>query len=428
MATLCNDHVKRYSRQLIVPQFGLAPQISLRDATLLLVGCGGLGSSAAFYLASAGVGKIHLVDGDVVERSNLHRQIIHTEAAADANIHKVESAAAALRNLNSTCTVIPHSMFITCENALSLVEQVDVVVDGTDNVATRYILSDACVLAGKTLVSGAAIGMDGQATVYNYQNKGPCYRCRFPTPPKAAQSCSDAGVLGPVPGLIGVLLAMETIKIISGVGKPLSERMYHYDALEGRSMVFQLPGRQENCMCGRGSSGGGGGSSSGGGSGGGGSGNRTMEETRCFLEEHCLSSKEGSKDEEDGTQQLCPRESSQTNKEEEGLKALHCISCLDYQHIREATATTSHVLLDVRAAHQFAICALPGAINIPLAQLESRMQELRDKGDIYVMCRRGVASIKGTTLLLLNHFDRVRNVNGGLDAWKIEVDTSLPMY
>ena len=258
MTPLSPHDIKRYSRQLLVPQFGVRSQTSLRDARVLLVGAGGLGSSAALYLAGAGVGTIQLVDGDQVERSNLHRQIIHTEHSADTHQFKVDSAAATMTSINGNCVVLPESVFLTCENVMEFVASADVVVDGTDNVSSRYILSDACVLAGKPLVSGAAIGMDGQATVYNYEKKGGggerggnerglCYRCRFPAPPKATQSCSDAGVLGPVPGMIGVMLAMETIKIISGVGQPLSERLYHYDALEGRAMVLQLPPKRITC-------------------------------------------------------------------------------------------------------------------------------------------------------------------------------------
>ena len=439
LMSLKDADIKRYSRQLLVPQFGMAPQIAVSNARVLLVGAGGLGSSAAFYLAAAGIGTLNLVDGDLVERSNLHRQIIHTEAAADAKQFKVASAANALLALNSSCQVHPHPVYLTCDNAITFVKDVDVVVDGTDNVSTRYILSDACVLAGKPLVSGAAIGMDGQATVYNYQQRGACYRCRFPTPPSATRSCSDAGVLGPVPGLIGVLLAMEAIKIVAGVGTPLSERMYHYDALEGRSVVFQLPGRRPNCLsCG---------------------GcetkmntnktndtctndtctndtNRhwTMEDTRRFLEEHRLSPKE----ETSSTQQQCTFDQTHQLSDE------YCVSCIEYDEARLQYSLTkntaaaaadnitntnnNHILLDVRVSHQFEICALPGATNIPLAQLSARLDELREMEIIYVMCRRGIASVRATQLLLDAGFNNVRNIVGGLDAWQKEVDPSLPMY
>ena len=443
---LSPQDIKRYSRQLICNSFGMSPQTKLSNSTILLVGAGGLGSSAALYLAAAGVGTLHLVDGDIVERSNLHRQIIHTEAAADLQQYKVLSAANALKALNSSCNIQSYPIFVTCNNVLSLLEHVDLVVDGTDNVATRYILSDACVLLGKPLVSGAAIGMDGQATVYNYENKGPCYRCRFPKPPNATRSCSDAGVLGPVPGLIGVLLAMEAIKIISNVGTPLSERMYHYDALEGRSMVFQLPGRRKNCIACGGEGGESGESGEGGGGGGGGGENdttnaskiqgkiQTMEDTCRFLEEHHLFPKEESRNSK-SSNSVCAfdQEKRKKNQNNKNLSLKYCVTCEEYSEIRLqnnlSSAPSNHILLDVRVANQFDICSLPGAINIPLNNLASRMTDLRNDAEtIYIICRRGIASVTATKLLLKAGFNNVRNINGGLDKWSQDVDPSLPMY
>jgi len=484
-----NAHdIKRYSRQLLVPQFGIQSQSSLRDARVLLVGAGGLGSSAALYLAGAGVGTIQLVDGDQVERSNLHRQIIHTEQSADDHQYKVVSAAAAMTSINGNCVVLPESVFLTCKNVMDFVTLADVVVDGTDNVSTRYILSDACVLAGKPLVSGAAIGMDGQATVYNYAKKktggggdgsserGLCYRCRFPAPPTATQSCSDAGVLGPVPGMIGVMLAMETIKIISGVGQPLSERLYHYDALEGRAMVFQLPGKRATCeSCGddvgdddddnvqgdketeeKGKE----------------DGDkiregskrrrrrriRTIEDTRLFLEEHQLPTREESSTMSMSTSTSCSfSSSSRKDKDDTPLSANHCISCSEYNVVREREkkerrrtrnddddddgvddddqlSSSHHILLDVRSAHQYAICSLSGSRNIPLFDLPASMEQLKEMEkqegtrELFVICRRGVASVKATKLLLEFGLSNVKNVTGGLDAWHAEVDPTLPMY
>ncbi|GJP54944.1 hypothetical protein CLOM_g13950 [Closterium sp. NIES-68] len=223
--------VQRYSRQLMLPSFGVAAQQRLTSGSVLVVGAGGLGSPAVLYLAACGVGRIGIVDRDDVELSNLHRQIIHSEATVGRP--KTESAAAACTRLNADITVETHSQGFTPCNAVKLVSSYDVVVDASDNVSTRYLISDAAVAAGKPLVSGAALGTEGQITVYHATPTAPCYRCLFPTPPpsSACQRCSDSGVLGVVPGVIGALQAVEVVKLLTRVGEPLSARMLVYDAL-----------------------------------------------------------------------------------------------------------------------------------------------------------------------------------------------------
>uniref|UniRef100_M1C0J9 Molybdenum cofactor synthesis 3 n=1 Tax=Solanum tuberosum TaxID=4113 RepID=M1C0J9_SOLTU len=230
---LSPDMIYRYSRHLLLPSFGVQGQANLLKSSVLVIGAGGLGSPALLYLAACGVGRIGIVDHDVVELNNLQRQIIHTEAYIGKS--KVESAAATCRSINSSTQIVEHREAFRTSNALEIVSKYDVVVDATDNAPSRYMINDCCVVLGKPLVSGAALGLEGQLTVYNY-NGGPCYRCLFPTPPptNACQRCADSGVLGVVPGVIGCLQALEAIKVASLVGEPLSGRMLLLDALSGR--------------------------------------------------------------------------------------------------------------------------------------------------------------------------------------------------
>ncbi|KAL0029413.1 hypothetical protein WJX77_005576 [Trebouxia sp. C0004] len=244
---LSSAQIARYSRQLLLPSFGVEAQARLLNSSVLIIGAGGLGSPAALYLAAAGAGRIGVVDQDVVEVNNLHRQIIHSEACIGK--HKAESAADACRRLNSTNKVEIHKEAITPQNALSLVSQYEVVLDCTDNAPTRYLISDACVVAGKPLVSGAAIGTDGQLTVYNHGEDGPCYRCLFPVAPRpeSCSRCSDAGVLGVIPGIIGSLQALEAIKIMSMVGQVASRKLVIFDGLAMRFHTVKLRARMKDC-------------------------------------------------------------------------------------------------------------------------------------------------------------------------------------
>jgi adenylyltransferase/sulfurtransferase len=404
---------------------------------------------------------------------------MHTDAGAARATNKAESAARAVRALNPSCTCVAAARFFDGDGAsVDAVRAADVVVDATDNVATRYLLNDACVLAGTPLVSGAAIGTDGQATVYGYAG-GACYRCRYVRPPGVVRSCGDAGVLGPVPGLIGCMLAMEAIKVVAGMGRPLSERLYHYDALEGRVCVLQLPPRRKDCaVCGDAPS------------------IACMADCQAFLTAHGLA--HGARE--------CSRDAAKTAAGGRagaggGVAAAGAlsealrISCVDYARCwygdrgtlgnaelsdatagaagaaggdnrgRAATSTPPaaaavresqsrhtfkcpHVLLDVRPRHQFEICALPGAVNMPLKQLKGSFNEVRElqkRGGgssltdgaagasisllpVFVMCRRGNSSAKATRLLAEAGFDEVKNIDGGLTQWVKSVDPDLAMY
>ncbi|KAJ6812293.1 adenylyltransferase and sulfurtransferase MOCS3-2 [Iris pallida] len=244
---LTPEMIYRYSRHLILPNFGVEGQLNLSKSSILVVGAGGLGSPVAMYLAACGVGSLGIVDNDIVELNNLHRQIIHVEAYVGQS--KVKSAAAACHAINSSIKIVEHREALRAANALDIVSKYDIVVDATDNLPSRYMISDCCVLLNKPLISGAALGLEGQLTVYHH-NDGPCYRCLFPTPPPTAacQRCSDSGVLGVVPGVIGCLQALEAIKVASSIGEPLSGRMLLLDALSSRIRIVKIRGRSSQCV------------------------------------------------------------------------------------------------------------------------------------------------------------------------------------
>lgn len=245
---LSKDQIARYSRQIVLHSFGVQAQARLCRGSVLIIGAGGLGSPAALYLAAAGVGRLGLVDKDTVELSNIHRQVIHREATV--GVHKALSAAETCRALNSSIRVETHLEALTPANAVELVRQYDVVLDASDNAPTRYLISDACCVAGRPLVSGAAIGTDGQLTVYCHGEDGPCYRCLFPEAPAAGNCarCVDAGVLGVVPGVIGTMQALEAIKLLSGVGEPMSRRLLVVDCAAGRFLSVKLRAKSPGCV------------------------------------------------------------------------------------------------------------------------------------------------------------------------------------
>ncbi|KAK7300027.1 hypothetical protein RJT34_10858 [Clitoria ternatea] len=401
---LTPDMIHRYSRHLVLPSFGVQGQANLLKSSILVVGAGGLGAPALLYFAASGVGRLGIVDHDVVELNNMHRQIIHREAYVGKP--KVKSAAAACRSINSTIQVVEHEEALRTSNALEILSKYDIIVDATDNAPTRYMISDCCVVLGKPLVSGAALGLEGQLTVYNY-NSGPCYRCLFPTPPPrtACQSCADGGVLGVVPGIIGCLQALEAIKIAASVGEPLSGRMLLLDALSGRIRIVKIRGRSTQCeACG---------------------------ENATFTQQHFCEF-----DYEKFTQtplcvpplklNLLPSESRISSKE----------------YSETILKKEPHVLVDVRPAHHFNIVSLPKSMNIPLSTLEASLPEIssalkkeEERGvvsgssaQLYVVCRRGNDSQRAVQLLHKKGFTSAKDIVGGLESWTHNVDPEFPTY
>ncbi|CAH1428726.1 unnamed protein product [Lactuca virosa] len=396
---LTPDMIYRYSRQLLLPSFGVQGQSNLLKSSILVIGAGGLGSPALLYLAACGVGRLGMVDHDVVELNNLHRQIIHGEAYIGRS--KVESAAAACRSINSTIEILEHKEALRTSNALEIVSKYDIVIDATDNAPSRYMISDCCVLLGKPLVSGAALGLEGQLAVYNY-NGGPCYRCLFPTPPPttACQRCSDSGVLGVVPGVIGCLQALEAIKVASLVGEPLSGRMLLFDALSARIRIVKIRGRSSQCeACGENAT-------------------MTQENFQHF-------------DYEKFTQSPLSPAPLKLKLLKEDCR----ISSKEYEEV--VKKGDAHVLIDVRPSQHYKIVSLPNSMNVPLASLEDKLPEIESalksidsngNGGVYVVCRRGNDSQRAVQLLHNKGFVSAKDIVGGLESWAHDVDHRFPTY
>ncbi|XP_052178727.1 adenylyltransferase and sulfurtransferase MOCS3 [Diospyros lotus] len=402
---LTADMIYRYSRHMLLSSFGVEGQSKLLKTSILVVGAGGLGSPALLYLASCGVGCLGIVDHDVVELNNLQRQIIHSEAYIGKS--KVESAAAACRLINSTIQIVEHKEALRTSNALEILSKYDVIIDATDNVPSRYLISDCCVILGKPLVSGAALGLEGQLTVYNY-NGGPCYRCLFPVPPPtiACQSCSDSGVLGVVPGIIGCLQALEAIKVASAVGEPLSERMVLFDALSAQFRFVKIRGRSIKCeVCGENSS-------------------FKQQQFREFDYEKFTQS----------PLSTCPLK----------LNLLPAEARISSKEYKDRVARGElHVLIDVRPEHHYKITAIPNSLSVPLSSLGARLPEisaaLRQEGgdhgrdcsataSVYVVCRRGNDSQRAVQYLRNMGFNSAKDIIGGLESWARDVDPSFPIY
>ncbi|KAJ2616022.1 hypothetical protein H4S08_000983 [Coemansia sp. RSA 1365] len=395
---LSKDEIRRYSRQLLIPEIGTKGQQRLRDSSVLVVGTGGLGSPCALYLASMGVGTLGLVDHDSVDYSNLHRQIIHTEAAC-AGGAKVVSAHMGLSRLSSLCTVRIHNVLLDSSNAKDIMRGYDVVVDATDNAATRYLINDACVLLGIPLVSGSAVRLDGQLTVYNY-NGGPCYRCLFPTPPPVdtMAGCSETGVLGVVPGIIGCLQAMETVKLLTGRKKDECPNLLLFSyTSQPHFRSIKLRSRAAGCaVCGD---------------------SPTVTELVDYVA-FC-----GSGPHDNAPDWKILDDPAQR------------VSCKEFSAVRSITLQRPHLLLDVRSEIEFEICSLPNSLNIPLDQLDRRQNELEsaisglDGGPVYAVCRRGNLS-----QMAVRHirdklgYSECYDIARGLVGWQDEVDNDFPAY
>ncbi len=370
---------RRYSRQIMLPEIGLAGQERLKAARILCLGAGGLGSPAALYLAAAGVGTIGLVDDDQVALSNLHRQLLH--GTGDIGRAKTESARERLREVNPQIEVRLHPCRFESGNAEEILRDYDLIVDGTDNFATRYLSNDVAVFAGKPNVYGSIFRFDGQTTVFAPHLGGPCYRCLFPEPPPpgAVPSCAEAGVLGVLPGIVGTMQATEALKLILGIGEPLVGRLVHFDALKMKFREFNLRRDPECPVC----------------------GTRPTITEPIDYEAFC----QGAPDLTKAVSQIQVRELEKRMRS--GLP---------------------FVLLDVREPFEFEMAQIAGANLIPLGELPVRWRELEQDKEIFVLCHSGVRSERAAEFLRTNGFARVANVAGGIDAWSEEVDPDVPRY
>jgi len=383
-AALSKDEILRYSRHLIIPEVGIEGQQKLKAAKVLLVGAGGLGAPLGLYLAAAGIGRIGIVDFDVVDFTNLQRQVIHS--TADVGRKKLDSAAEKMQAINPHLKVVKHETALSSENALDILKDYDLVVDGTDNFPTRYLVNDACVLLGKPNVYGSIFRFEGQATVFAYQG-GPCYRCLYPEPPPPGlvPSCAEGGVLGILPGTIGLIQATETVKLILGIGEPLVGRLLLYDALGMRFRELKLRKNAECPVCGE-------------------------HPTVTRLIDY---------------QQFCGIPQQQPGAQERTVNQGE-IDVIELK--QKLDRGDKFVLIDVREPHEYKICSIPGSKLIPLGELPKRLSELDPGADIVVHCKSGMRSAKGCGILRQAGFRQVRNVTGGILAWSDKVDPSVPKY
>ncbi|MBA3946047.1 MAG: molybdopterin-synthase adenylyltransferase MoeB [Herpetosiphonaceae bacterium] len=378
---LSNDEIRRYSRHLIMPEVGLQGQQKLKNASVLLIGAGGLGSPLGLYLAAAGIGKLGLVDFDVVDESNLQRQIIHGTSTLGQPKHA--SAKARIHDLNPFVEVETYNTALSSDNALDILRPYDIVIDGTDNFPTRYLVNDACVLLNKPNVYGSIFRFEGQASVFAVK-EGPCYRCLYPEPPPPGlvPSCAEGGVFGVLPGIIGTIQATEAIKLIIGAGAPLIGRLLLFDALDMRFRELKLR-KNPNCpVCG-------------------------SHPTVTKLIDY---------------QQFCgiaPTSDGLTDEERITPRQLAGVM---------GAPGTHPFLLDVREPHEWEIVHLNEATLVPLNTLAGHFDELPREQEIVVYCKGGTRSAKAIDLLKNAGFHRIKNLEGGITRWATDVDPSLPTY
>ncbi len=377
---LTPEEIERYSRHLVMPEVALDGQLKLKAARVLLVGAGGLGAPASLYLTAAGVGTIGLVDFDVVDVTNLQRQV--TFGTKDVGRAKLDAAHDRLHDLNPGVAFVLHDTRLTSANALDIIRDYDIVVDGTDNFPTRYLVNDACVLLGKPYVYGSILRFDGQVAVFGTK-EGPCYRCLYPSPPPpgSVPSCADGGVLGVLPGIVGAIQANEVIKWILQAGDLLSGRLLMLDALKMSFRELTLRKNPDCPVCGT---------------------HRTLTELIDY-EAFCGTRGEGVQ--------------SNVAVPEIGAKELK----------RRLDAGDDVFVLDVREPHEYQICNI-GGVLIPLGELPARVHELDSERDIVVHCRTGIRSAQAVEFLQDAGFERVWNLEGGIYAWSDEVDPSVPKY
>ena len=381
---LSNEEIARYSRHLIMPEVALDGQKKLKQARVLTIGAGGLGAPLAMYLAAAGVGTLGIVDFDVVDESNLQRQIIH--GTSDVGRPKMESARDRIKDINPNVHVEGFEEPLSSENALDIFADFDIIVDGTDNFPTRYLVNDACVLSGKPNVYGSIFRFEGQASVF-YAEEGPCYRCLYPEPPPPGlvPSCAEGGVLGILPAAIGTIQATETVKLILGIGEPLIGRLLLYDAL-GMSFREMKLRKDPNCpVCGE---------------------NPTVTELIDY-------------------QEFCGIPQAQAAEAVDELPEISVKALKEKLEAGEEVA-----VLDVREPHEYEVANLEaqGAKLIPLAELPDRLSELNQNDEVAVHCKTGPRSAKAVKILQDAGFGKVYNVKGGITAWSEEIDPSVPRY
>ena len=380
---LNSDEIRRYSRHLILPEVGLEGQRKIRAASVLCIGAGGLGSPVAMYLAAAGIGRLGLVDFDAVDVSNLQRQILH--GTPDVGRPKTQSAAQALHRLNPHVQVVLHEARLASDNALEVIRPYDIVVDGTDNFPTRYLTNDACVLLRKPNVYGSVFRFEGQASLFAPHLGGPCYRCLFPEPPPpgAVPNCAEGGVLGVLPGIIGLIQATEALKLILGKGVSLLSRLLLFDALEMRIRELKLRRDPQCPLCGE---------------------HPTI--TRLIdYEAFC------------GSAPLAARPGLHPDE----------VTVQELKHALDDPALGVEVL-DVREPGEYAIARINGARLVPMSRLAQQFTELDANRSYYIYCKTGSRSLHAVQFLRQRGFKRLKSVKGGIAAWADEIDPTVPKY
>jgi adenylyltransferase/sulfurtransferase len=381
-ASLSPQEVQRYSRHLIMPEVGVDGQKRLKAASVLLIGAGGLGSPLGLYLAAAGIGRIGLVDFDVVDFSNLQRQIVHD--TVNVGKPKLQSALERLRAVNPDVKYEGYEAKLTSANAMDIAKSYDIIIDGTDNFPTRYLVNDVCVLLKKPNVYGSIFRFDGQASVF-FPPHGPCYRCLYPEPPPPGEvpSCAEGGVLGILPGVIGVIQATEAVKLILGRGEPLIGRLLHYDALQMKFREFKVRRNPKCPICGD---------------------QPTIKQLIDY-------------------DQFCGIRGQET------VKPTASGNDVTVEELKQRLDRGEEVfVLDVRNPPEYAICRIEGSTLLPLPELPMRFRELDDEREIIVHCKSGMRSAKAVAFLREQGFTKVKNLKGGILEWATKIDKKMPTY
>ena len=381
---LSRDDLARYSRHLILPEVNVDGQRRLKAARVLCIGAGGLGSPAALYLAAAGIGTLGLVDADRVDASNLQRQILY--GTDDVGKEKLAAAGARLRHLNPDLEIVLHEARLTSANATEIIAPYDVVIDGSDNFPTRYLSNDVCVFARKPNIYGSVFRFEGQASVFAPHLGGPCYRCLFPEPPPpgAAPSCAEAGVLGVLPGIIGLIQATEALKLIIGAGESLAGRLLHFDALKMKFREFNLRRDSQCPVCGDAP---------------------TIFEPIDY-------------------EQFCEGPAAA-----DWFAAQDAVPSLSVQELkRKMDDGEALTLVDVREPYEYEIARIAGSRLIPLGELGRHVEELPRTGALVLQCHSGARSEQAVRVLQDAGFENVYNLEGGIDAWSVEIDPAVPRY